>query len=515
MKTKKCEICNKEFEPKSWNSKYCSKTHKKTCKYCNEEFDCASEKYDIKDYCNKKECINKAKLESAQNTLKEKYGTRHCKNCGDEFIPKAANQIYCKKPIVKQCVICGKDFNTFCDTTDVKTCSKKCNAILGNQNYFNEHGKHKGIGDKEIFEKGQKTLMDRYGTTNIQEIDGVREKTEKTNMNKYGAKNVLSKGTEIRDKIDKDNINKYKSITPFGNKETQDKIKKDNIEKFGVEYPLQNKEIWNKAKETIIENNGGMGYASETIKEKAYKTQEELYGVKHNSQVNIKNMEIWQNINQFILNNKNKYTAKEISNMTGISYDYIRMTVNDLNLQNYVKDFKTMSKYENDFELLLKDLGFSDNDYIKNYRKLISPKEIDFYIPKLNLAIEISPTETHCSNQNKIMGNKPQHYHYDKFIECEKKGIRLITIFDWINIEDVIQILKNNDYQFNDDLIKTDNALGYTKQIMNNQGYELLKEDMPMIRYKELKKECNVIQQNENDLQIYDCGHRIWRKMND
>ena len=61
-----------------------------------------------------------------------------------------------------------------------------------------------------------------------------------------------------------------------------------------------------------------------------------------------------------------------------------------------------------------------------NNRKIISPKEIDIYIPEKKLAIEFDGLYWHSSAVDRIY----KSYHYDKTIACEEKGIRLIHIYE-------------------------------------------------------------------------------------
>jgi hypothetical protein len=58
-------------------------------------------------------------------------------------------------------------------------------------------------------------------------------------------------------------------------------------------------------------------------------------------------------------------------------------------------------------------------------RTLISPKELDIYIPDKNIAFE------YCGNiWHSEKFNKDKNYHYDKMSSCLEKGVQLITIFE-------------------------------------------------------------------------------------
>lgn len=60
-------------------------------------------------------------------------------------------------------------------------------------------------------------------------------------------------------------------------------------------------------------------------------------------------------------------------------------------------------------------------------RKIIPPKEIDIYIPSLNLAIEYCGLYWHNENSPEP---RDRNYHRNKMLECNRKGVRLITIFE-------------------------------------------------------------------------------------
>ena len=70
-----------------------------------------------------------------------------------------------------------------------------------------------------------------------------------------------------------------------------------------------------------------------------------------------------------------------------------------------------------------------------NNRLAISPKELDIYLPELNLAFEYCGLYWHNED------HKGKNYHLDKLELCTKKNIRLITIFEdeWINNKELVK----------------------------------------------------------------------------
>lgn len=74
--------------------------------------------------------------------------------------------------------------------------------------------------------------------------------------------------------------------------------------------------------------------------------------------------------------------------------------------------------------ILPKDVEIKEND-----RKLISPKELDIYIPELSVAVEFNGLYWHSE-----ANGKSKNYHYNKWKQCKSKNVQLFTIWedDWL-----------------------------------------------------------------------------------
>ena len=101
-----------------------------------------------------------------------------------------------------------------------------------------------------------------------------------------------------------------------------------------------------------------------------------------------------------------------------------------LNIHSFREPYK--STFEKEIVYFLQSLGVTN--IITNTRKLIS-KEIDIYLPDYNLAIEYNGIYWHHDQIPHIS----RTYHYDKFKECEEKGIELFSIFSdsWSKCKDI------------------------------------------------------------------------------
>lgn len=81
------------------------------------------------------------------------------------------------------------------------------------------------------------------------------------------------------------------------------------------------------------------------------------------------------------------------------------------------------SSYEED---ILNFINNNTNTSIEiNTHKIIPPLELDIYLPEKNIGIEFNGIRWHTEEFG-----KDKNYHLNKLIECKKKGIKLIQIFE-------------------------------------------------------------------------------------
>ena len=96
------------------------------------------------------------------------------------------------------------------------------------------------------------------------------------------------------------------------------------------------------------------------------------------------------------------------------------------------------SKAEKEISYFISSLG----ETIENGNKTVlnNHNELDIYLPDKQLAIEYDGLYWH----NEL--NKDKYYHLNKTKECEKKGIRLIHIFEdeWLNKKEIWKSMLNN-----------------------------------------------------------------------
>lgn len=110
--------------------------------------------------------------------------------------------------------------------------------------------------------------------------------------------------------------------------------------------------------------------------------------------------------------------------------DKLKATFNDKDINLARNSF---SNYE---QQVLRWAKTNNLDFSLHDRKiLLTKQELDFYFPTLKLAIEVNPLATHNSNKYQPFGitgqqAKSESYHQRKFLQAQKQGITLISLFE-------------------------------------------------------------------------------------
>ena len=176
-------------------------------------------------------------------------------------------------------------------------------------------------------------------------------------------------------------------------------------------------DINTKVKLTKLQKHGNEKFNN---RKKAEETCLEKYGVKNTWSLT----EDKQNPNLDILRDKEKlsnifpkYSVEEISDMYHL---HVQTVYHYLNKHELRVPYK--STFEQEIVYYLNSIGITN--ILTNKRAIIG-KELDIFLPDYNLAIEYNGVYWHHDKIPYIT----KTYHYDKFIECEKKGIELFSIF--------------------------------------------------------------------------------------
>lgn len=339
-----------------------------------------------------------------------------CLECGKEFIPKNGFQKYCEGPHISKCAVCGQTFEYSVRPSEKpKTCSRECQTEL-----------------QRI------TARNLYGVDNVSQIPEVRKKISDNHKTK-----------EFKDKIQETCQKRYGVDNPAQSARARKKLseimttpkylegrRKTCLERYGVESPTQTEEVIQKRKNTCIERYGTPG----APKSKSFYAKTILDETKVDEYLAFKN-----NPEEYI---KKRYSDKPSVYTLMHDLGCTETPVYDILIEHNCSDMiiHSYSLIEDEVFNFIINL-IPDIKILRTYRGLITPYEVDLYLPEYSLAIEINPAATHNSSVGLFEDKpKPYKYHQMKSKMCKDKNVFLFHIFgyEWKSKPEVIKSMLLN-----------------------------------------------------------------------
>jgi hypothetical protein len=255
------------------------------------------------------------------------------------------------------------------------------------------------------------------------------------------------------DKRKKTCLEKYGNEIAFKSPQVQEKYKNNLIDKYGVNNPFLIDTVINKSKQTNIKRYG-VEVASKN-KNISKKISKSLKGreIPRQNFVDIKYKKILQYCEmtnlvplfdeKYLLNNKINHTFKNKFKFECLK---CKETTSVYLSNGYLptckcSNYKGYSLIEEEIIKFLYNF-LDEKDILLNKRDLLSSRmEIDIYIPKLKLAIEVNGIYWHSESMGKY-----RDYHLYKTEQCLSQGIQLIHIldFEWVFKKPIIQSMLSN-----------------------------------------------------------------------
>jgi len=305
-------------------------------------------------------------------------------------------------------------------------CKNETNFISINRGYRKFCSSECLSKSDDIKNKRKNTMLERYGVENAAQSKFLMDKQRRTCLKNYGYENP-SKSEEIKNKKRITCLENYGVENPLQSDKVKEKTKKTMLNKYGVENPFQSEEIKNKIKKTNLKKyNTENLFQSGEIKEKIKKTNFNKMLEKIINLFNFLNLELISNYKHS--RESIKLKCLKCNTIFETNYFYIQ--------QGYGKCPNCFPKYksieENKINYFVKSFNFK---IIENSRDIISPYELDLYIPDEKLAIEFNGLYWHSEQF------KTKNYHLNKTESCEKQDIKLIHIFEdeWILKKEIIK----------------------------------------------------------------------------
>ena len=299
-------------------------------------------------------------------------------------------------------------------------CGKKGYNI---QAYLTHMGKGHGLLKKDVYDKFHRCESDGLCKICEEPTKWAPPKIRLWGYDTLCKKHRRKETTRLRKETCK---NKYGVESVSQLESSKLKRKKTCLERYGVENLMTLPEHRAKIEKTCLERYGVKSASSlNSFKEKIKNTCMNRYSVQNGSQHHINQEAI------SILNNSEKLSefydlsgsGAEIAKKIGVSiktvYDYLH--------KHNIKIQPSNSSEERFIYPLLKEC---DIEYETNVRTIISPKEIDIYLPDHNLAIEYNGLYWHVEQRG-----KDRNYHLNKTRRCEEQRIQLLHIFSSDDLE--------------------------------------------------------------------------------
>lgn len=273
----------------------------------------------------------------------------------------------------------------------------------------------------ESLKKRRTTCMKKYGVDSITKVYEIRKRAAETfkNIDPVIKQEIMRKRTASKiKKYGIDNISNQRkmkdTISKFSNEKIAD-IKRRKMktvrEKYGVDYVCQIQ----KAKDRVVSAQRKFHYENYIVKDKFVEplfSLEEYMCCEDTSKL--------------------KWRCKNCGNVFQSGFkEHSSYMIRCMKCKPLLHAISNTEK-----ELV----KFIRKNYkgrvIPNSRKIISPRELDIYIPDLNIAFEYDGMYWHSEN----MGT-PKEYHIEKTECCNEKGIKLIHIFenDYLNRPEIVK----------------------------------------------------------------------------
>jgi len=348
--------------------------------------------------------------------------TKHLR-CEHQLEPKEYYDKFLKTEQNSTCVICGK-LSRFKNLRlgYLKTCCADCTRELntGYRNNFQnpkfiqkikntkiEHEKNDPNYKQSIQDKVKETSRKRFGVDHFSSAPEVKKKRELTNLKNFGATNPFAADNikeDIRSKLEEN----YGG-SGYASNILKSKIENTNLEKYGAKNPWSSKQVIQKIKETKKKNLQDFCEKNKCV---LLKDLDLEYSFRALKEFNI----------PYIVSNNNAFIEKKYISDLEKANEEVKIQVQEYN-----------SRYEVEIHTWLKSI-YSGEILINEYGIIPNRRQLDFYIPEKNLAIEFNGDYIHSINFG-----KDKNYHLNKTQLCQEKDIRLIHIFEheWNEKKDI------------------------------------------------------------------------------
>lgn len=344
-----------------------------------------------------------------------------CPFCNQPFDTDDKTQKFCKRIHYKTCAVCGKKFEVPHNRLGAKdlrtTCSRGCSIQLRKQTNLSRYGGPAPACSKDVQEKMAHTNMERRGVTAPAQSQSVLDKMQKTNEERFGV-SWYSQTSDWKIRVESTSEKRYGESWPTRSSEVKEKTISTNLNKFGVRNVVHSEEI----KKHLI-----------SCRMLDPDKLDVFLKFKQDPRAVIESIGF-----------DHKPTIHELVKHIGVNESTIGVYLSMYSCQDIVNYH--ISIMEQNVSTFIQSI--CNTDIKNNVHNMITPYELDIYIPEHMFAIECNPTATHNSSIPDPWGCEPKSpsYHKMKTDMCEEKGIFLFHIFgyEWTHKREIIESMIKN-----------------------------------------------------------------------
>jgi predicted Zn-ribbon and HTH transcriptional regulator len=281
-----------------------------------------------------------------------------------------------------------KQFRKFCGNQG--TCA--CNRNMVKDFYETmDEVKHQAITLKR-----KKTSREKYGTDAPSQSDAIKEKTAQTCLERYGTR------------------------SPTQNPQVLEKSKQTCLKNWGVEWPQQNPDIFERTVAVFEDRYQSRRPAQNPQVRDQLRTirRDEGYDILLERYPLLMPMFSRQHYVDSAMHVLLPWKCRECD------HEFEQAKIGQIEIRCPICSPKKESWGERAIRQFLKQHGVEFEQY---NRKIIAPKELDFFIADHNLAIEFNGIWTHRYHESAITDKR---YHQNKWNTTHQQGIKLIQIWE-------------------------------------------------------------------------------------
>jgi len=314
--------------------------------------------------------------------------------------------------VISKCHTCGKDYEVkYQKRNKQRFCSRTCsvnNPEVKQKNrdavkaaFDEKYGGHPMATNKETLKNYKTSMLEKYGVEYAPKMKDFVEKVKASKFEKFGDENYNNIEAMKATMIEKYGVDNYRKTDEY-----KEKYVNTCITKYGIEHASKSKQYKDSHKKLMFEKfTSSKRFENFT----AQFTFDDYNGVTKK------------------FNKKYPFKCRRCGNVEG----------HDLCDGKEVKCStcdKTMSNFQAEVVEYIKQI-LPEEPIVTNNRAILSPFELDIYLPNKNFAIETDGIYWH----SEVGGGKNKNYHLNKTKMSSTKGIRLIHIFEneWAQKKDI------------------------------------------------------------------------------